>query len=115
EFEVSDDLFSKEDIQKGIMTLVDGETHDRILNTLMQEHELKKKAGGGSAANSMFALSQFGGTAFYTCKVSNDEFGDFYLQELGENNISTNLDNNNREHGVTGKCLVMVSPDAERT
>lgn len=115
EFEVTDDLFSKEKIQKGIMTLVDGKSHDNVLDALTRDHELKKKAGGGSAANSMFALSQFGGQAFYSCKVSNDEYGDFYLQELGENNIHTNLDKNNREQGVTGKCLVMVSPDAERT
>ncbi|MGY8790003.1 MAG: adenosine kinase, partial [Pseudomonadales bacterium] len=71
-------------------------------------------AGGGSAANSIYAISQFGGNTFFSCKVANDEFGDYFVQELGDLNIHTNL-GDDREDGVTGKCLVMVSPDAERT
>lgn len=115
EFEVSNEFFLRNDIQKGIMTLVDGETQEALLEKLQADGDLKKRAGGGSAANSMYATSQFGGNAFYTCKVANDESGDFYLNELGHNNIHTNLDNHNREVGTTGKCLVMVTPDAERT
>lgn len=115
EFEVSDEFFTRNDIQKGIMTLIDGETQEALLEKLMAEGNLRKRAGGGSAANSMYAASQFGGHTFYTCKVASDEFGDFYLQELGHNNIHTNLDNHNRDDGATGKCLVMVTPDAERT
>jgi len=114
EFEVSDDFFEQEKIQKGLMTLVDGESQTVLLNRLMQRYGLKKRAGGGSAANTMYAISQFGGQTFYSCKVASDDFGDFYLQELGSHNISTNL-GKERDYGVTGKCLVMVSPDAERT
>jgi len=114
EFEVTDDFFEQEKIQKGLMTLVDGESQAVLLDRLMQRYGLKKRAGGGSAANTMYAISQFGGKTFYSCKVASDDFGDFYLQELGSHNISTNLDKE-REYGVTGKCLVMVSPDAERT
>ncbi|MDG1851423.1 MAG: adenosine kinase [Gammaproteobacteria bacterium] len=115
EFEVQDDFFTHESIQKGVMTLVDGESQETLLSRLMDKYGLKKRAGGGSAANTMYAISQFGGNTYYACKVSNDEFGDFYLEELGDLNIHTNLDNHNRQEGVTGKCLVMVSPDAERT
>jgi sugar/nucleoside kinase (ribokinase family) len=114
EFEVSDDFFQHENIQKGLMTLVDSESQETLLERLMQRYGLKKRAGGGSAANSMYALSQFGGNTFYSCKVASDEFGDFYLQELGDHNIHTNL-GETRDYGTTGKCLVMVSPDAERT
>lgn len=114
EFEVTDDFFEQEKIQKGLMTLVDGESQAVLLDRLMQRYGLKKRAGGGSAANTMYAISQFGGKSFYSCKVASDDFGDFYLQELGSHNISTNL-GREREYGVTGKCLVMVSPDAERT
>lgn len=114
EFEVSDDFFEHENIQKGIMTLVDAESQDVLLSRLLARFGLKKRAGGGSAANTMYAIAQFGGKTFYTCKVASDEFGDFYVEELGNNNIKTNL-GPEREYGVTGKCLVMVSPDAERT
>ena len=115
EFEVEDSFFEHESIQKGIMTLVDGESQNTLLQRLTARFGLKKRAGGGSAANSIYAVSQFGGNTFFSCKVSNDEFGDFFVEELGHLNIHTNLDQENRETGVTGKCLVMVSPDTERT
>jgi len=114
EFEVSDDFFEHENIQKGLMTLVDGESQETLLQRLMQRFGLRKRAGGGSAANTMYAISQFGGQTYYSCKVASDEFGDFYVQELGDHNIHTNL-GAARDYGTTGKCLVMVSPDAERT
>ena len=115
EFEVKDDFFQHESIQKGLMTLVDGESQSTLLERLMERYGLKKRAGGGSAANTLYAASQFGANTFYTCKVANDEFGDFYLNELGDNNIDTNVGSIRSDDGVTGKCLVMVSPDAERT
>lgn len=114
EFEVEDSFFEHESIQKGIMTLVDGESQDTLLQRLLEKFGLKKRAGGGSAANSIYAISQFGGNTFFSCKVANDEFGDYFVQELGDLNIHTNL-GDDRDDGVTGKCLVMVSPDAERT
>ena len=114
EFEVEDSFFEHESIQKGIMTLVDGESQDTLLQRLMDKFGLKKRAGGGSAANSIYAVSQFGGNTFFSCKVANDEFGDYFVQELGDLNIHTNL-GDDREEGITGKCLVMVSTDAERT
>lgn len=115
EFAVDDQFFAHESIQKGIMTLVDGESQETILDRLQKHYQQRKRSGGGSAANTIYAICQFGGKTFYSCKVANDEPGDFYLQELGDHNIHTNLGNNTREDGVTGKCLVMVSPDAERT
>lgn len=114
EFEVTDDFFAHENIQKGLMTLVDGESQNVLLDRLSQRFGLKKMAGGGSAANTVYAISQFGGNTFYSCKVASDEYGDFYVNELGTLNIHTNL-GKNREYGVTGKCVVMVSPDTERT
>jgi sugar/nucleoside kinase (ribokinase family) len=114
EFEVNDQFLAHEKIQKGLMTLVDGEAQRVLYERLVEKFGVKKRAGGGSAANSMYAISQFGGSAFYTCKVASDEAGDFYVKELGDHNIKTNL-SKERDYGDTGKCLVMVSPDAERT
>ncbi len=114
EFEVTDDFFAHENLQKGVMTLVDGESQATLLARLMERYGLKKRAGGGSAANTLYAASNFGANTFYTCKVADDEDGDFYIRELGDHNIDSNV-HNGQEHGITGKCLVMVSPDAERT
>ena len=59
-------------------------------------------------------MSQFGAKTFFSCKVANDEGGHFYVKELGQHNVETNL-SAEREEGTTGRCLVMVTPDAERT
>lgn len=114
EFEVQDSFFADNNIEKGFMTLIEPEAQQALLDALSKAYPLRKRAGGGSAANSIYALSQFGGNAFFSCKVANDEPGDFYMQELGSLNIDTNL-SAQREAGVTGRCLVMVTPDAERT
>ena len=114
EFDVTDDFLMHEKIQKGLMTLVDGEAQGVLLERLTQRFGFKKRSGGGSSGNTIYALSQFGGKAFFSCKVASDEFGDFYVKELGTLNISTNL-GAARDYGVTGKCVVMTSPDAERT
>lgn len=114
EFEVDDAFFEKNEIEKGLMTLVDEEQQQKILNVLARDYGLTKRAGGGSAANTLYALSQFGGNAFFSCKVANDDTGDFYLEQLGHHNIQTNT-GSQRSEGTTGRCLVMISPDAERT
>lgn len=114
EFEVDDQFFLDAGIEKGFMTLIDENKQQSLLELLIERYGLKKRAGGGSAANSMFALSQFGASVFYSCKVANDEAGHFYMKELGDHNIETNL-GLERPDGVTGRCLVMVTPDAERT
>ncbi|MEX2327124.1 MAG: adenosine kinase, partial [Pseudomonadales bacterium] len=51
---------------------------------------------------------------FYSCKVANDDTGDFFMSDLTTAGVKTNLDNG-REPGITGKCISMVTPDAERT
>ena len=114
EFEVSDSFFTEHAIEKGLMTLVDEETQHRMVDTLTSRYGLIKRAGGGSAANTIVAISQFGGDTFYACKVADDEAGDFYMHDLHAAGVSTRLDQVKGE-GVTGKCMVMVTPDAERT
>lgn len=114
EFLVDDRFLADNGIKKGFMTLIGEDEQNQLLADLFRQYDLKKRAGGGSAANTLYALSQFGGKAFYSCKVANDEQGDFYVSELGNHNIKTNL-SPTREPGTTGRCLVMVTPDAERT
>ncbi len=114
EFEVSESFLAENNIEKGIMSLIEKEQQELLLATLKQRFGLKKRAGGGSAANTIVAISQFGGSTFYACKVADDETGDFYMKDLAIAGVTTKLDQIKGE-GVTGKCLVMVTNDAERT
>jgi fructokinase len=114
EIEVDDGFLANARIEKGVMTLVD-ETRQQQIVTLLDHHRIaSKRASGGSAANSVIATSRFGGSAFYSCKVANDENGRFYLGDLAQAGVDSNF-HGEKEVGVTGKCLVMITPDAERT
>lgn len=112
EIEVTPDFLLKANVEKGVMTLVDQKRQDELL-TQVDGHQHKRSCGG-SAANTIIAVSQFGGRSFYSCKVANDEPGDFYFEDLVSNGVATNL-HGERESGVTGKCMVFITPDADRT
>ena len=114
EYKVTDEFLAAHGLEKSIMTLLDAAQQDSLLNQLNKEFRLEKRAGGGSAANSLVALSQFGGRAFYCCKVANDEAGAFYRHDLENAGVATRLEVQDND-GLTGKCVVMVTPDAERT
>ena len=114
EFEVEDKFFSDVNIEKGMMTLIDEQQLNERLSVLNQRYGLKKRACGGSAANTIIGASYFGAKTFYSCNVANDESGDFYLQDMKAAGVDSNL-SDQRDDGTTGKCIVMVTPDAERT
>ena len=107
------DFLKEHDVEKGLMTLVDEDRQNELLKALNNEN--REMQCGGSAATSVMAVSQFGGKSYYSCKVSNDDFGKFYLKDISENGVDTNLTYETLEDGTTGKCLVLVSPDADRT
>ncbi len=112
EFEIHDEFLSKNNIDKGVMTLVDEQQqHDLICQLDAFDGN---KASGGSAANTLIAVSAMGGSSYYSCKVADDELGHFYLHDLNTAKVDCNMDGKHKD-GITGKCLVMVSPDAERT
>lgn len=108
----NEDLVSM-NIDKGVMTLIDEHQHNHLVNYLGDDHE--KMACGGSAANSLIALSQMGGRAYFSCSVANDITGQFYVSDLKKSGIDTNAHLSMDESGVSGKCLVFVTPDADRT
>ncbi|MBF2056239.1 MAG: adenosine kinase [Cyanobacterium sp. T60_A2020_053] len=112
EFEVTPELLTQLGINKGVMTLMDQTQQQHIINQLPAP---LKQASGGSAANTLVAISQLSGKGFYSCKVANDDSGAFYLQDLIACGLDTNLTRDNRPDGMTGKCLVLVTPDADRT
>ena len=114
EIEVSDQDLLALNIEKGLMTLADNERQQQLIALLEGHLVAAKRASGGSAANTIIAASYFGANAFYSCKVAADENGDFYLNDLENAGVDYHR-TLSRESGDTGKCLVMVTPDAERT
>ena len=114
EYHISDKLLVGLGVEKGMMTLIDDAQLAVLEEQLRNQGELKKQASGGSAANSLIAAANFGAKVFYSCKVADDELGAFYHQDLLDSGVATNLDQI-REPGTTGRCLVMVTDDAERT
>lgn len=101
-------------VAKGVMTLVDEKRQNQLIAYLTDHLVASHKASGGSAANSIIAASYLGCKNVYSCKVANDDNGHFYLTDLHNAGVIT------PEHiqppaGITGKCLVMITPDAERT
>lgn len=111
--EVDSQFLLDHNIEKGLMTLVDEEHQTRVSNAINMNNS--NKQCGGSAANSIIAVSQFGGSSYYSCKVANDELGGFYKNDLKDNGVDSNIHNENLETGITGKCLVMTTEDASRT
>ncbi len=99
-------------IDKGMMTLIDVDHQSELMVYLSDR--LVNRSAGGSAANTVIALAQLGGRGFYTCKVADDELGALYADDLHANGVETNA-RECSEDGYTGRCLVFVTPDADRT
>ena len=113
EFKVSDDFLAEQNLQKGTMQLTDGETQVKLYNNLQASQNYKGQASGGSAANTAVAFGALGASAFYACRVGNDDLGKIYLDGLNEAGIQTSA--KSISEGVTGTCMVLVSEDSERT
>ncbi|SIO25508.1 adenosine kinase [Algoriphagus halophilus] len=113
EFKVNDQFFEANGVEKGLMTLVDEDRQNELMQVI--DTQQAKKQCGGSAGNTVIAISQFGGKSYYSCKVANDEFGHFYMNDMKNAGVNHNLNESNLVEGITGKCLVMVTEDAERT
>tara|TARA_R110002111_G_scaffold194081_1_gene260270 strand:+ start:341 stop:1333 length:993 start_codon:yes stop_codon:yes gene_type:complete len=114
EIEISDAELTILGIEKGVMTLVDEARQLELIKHLDNHLVMAKRASGGSAANTIMAVASFGGKAFQSCKVANDDNGHFYLNDLSSAGVSHNGAGQLPE-GITGKCLVLITPDAERT
>jgi len=101
-------------IEKGVMTLVDQERRNELMALLSDHLVASKRACGGSGANTIIAASYFGAKCFYSCKVAEDDNGRFYLENLADAGVEFAAHIGQNE-GITGKCLVMITPDADRT
>lgn len=111
--EVDHDFFEKNNIEKGVMTLVDEKRQLELMKVI--DMKRSRMSGGGSAGNTVVAVNQFGGKSFYSCLVAKDELGKFFLDDLKRNGVDTSLKHEDCPEGHSGRCLVMTSPDAHRT
>ena len=113
EYEVTDSQLAAMGVDKRHMTLIDAVRRTELLTHLGHVHA--RRTGGGSAGNTVVALAQLGGKAFYSCRVADDELGSFYTQDLIANGVASNLTYTRPPPGQTGSCMVMITPDAERS
>jgi sugar/nucleoside kinase (ribokinase family) len=113
EVEVSDEFLSKAGIDKGVMTLVDEARQAVLLGSLSDESNTMLRKCGGSVCNSVVAASSLGAQTFFSGKVADDEDGQLYIDDL--KGAGVEFHSAGQEPGITGKCLVMVTDDAERT
>ncbi|MEO7105152.1 MAG: adenosine kinase, partial [Rhodoferax sp.] len=113
EYEVTDAQLHAMGVEKRHMTLIDAERKAYLQSLVKDQHS--RRTGGGSAGNTVVALAQLGGKAFYSCRVADDELGNFYRDDLLANGVATNLTHTQSPAGQTGSCMVMVTPDAERS
>lgn len=114
EIEVTDADLVAMRVEKGVMTLVDEARQHELLAHLSNHLVHSRRASGGSAANSIIGIAQFGGSTYYSCRVADDDNGRFYLEDMQAAGVDCFQDRSNLR-GITGKCLVMITPDAERT
>jgi len=113
EYEVSEAQLQAMGVEKRHMTLIDAARRTELLHAVQGLHA--RRAGGGSAANTVVALAQLGGKAFYSCRVANDALGDFFREDLEDKGVHSNLAAGASPAGWTGTCMVLVTPDAERS
>ncbi len=108
---VDDDFISKNNLTKSTMKLIFEESE---FQNLLKNLKIEKTVSGGSVANSIVGLSQLGNKVGFIGKVSNDELGGKYEEGLKKENIEY-FYNKKKEELPTGTCLILVTPDSERT
>lgn len=108
---ISEEEFASLNLEKGGMVLVD----DQVQTALLQrfDHYQPALVSGGSVANSTILLAQLGGNGAFLTSLGNDKYGQHYQNEFKELGIS--LGDVQAGSGNTGTCVVMITPDAERT
>ncbi len=108
--QVSDSEIEELGLKKGTMELIETERGNYILERIKDRE--KKYSCGGSAPNTMITLASLGVRAALAGKVGNDELGDIYRQRLQAQKVISDLV---FDGGDTGSCIVLVTPDHERT
>ncbi len=109
--EVSDDLLGQVGLGKGGMTLLSDDEQKAIVPQVYRH--IVNTESGGSGANTMIGVAQLGGKTAFTSRVGKDEHGRAYRAGLAKQGVEPNLGEG--ETGETGVCLILITPDAQRT
>ncbi len=110
---VTEKFLQENNIEKGVMTLVDDEKQKSIIEKIKNSDKFIQS--GGSVTNSVYTLSQLGGSGYQSFLISDDEHGKLFLEDLNKSGINISDENFYLGEGMTGSCLVLTTPDAERT
>jgi len=108
---VNDDFINKNNLTKSTMKLI---FDDKEFKELLSNLKIEKTVSGGSVANSIVGLSQLGNEVGFIGKVNDDELGSKYEDGLRQENVKY-FYSKKKEELPTGTCLILVTPDSERT
>ncbi len=107
---VDDNFLKENNLEKSTMKLVDEKEFKKLLTNL----KIKETVSGGSVANSIVGLSQLGNKVGFIGKVNDDHLGKKYEKGLKDENV-TFIYSKKKESIPTGTCLILITPDSERT
>ena len=107
---VDDSFIKKNNLTKSTMKLVNEVEFKKLLSTL----KIEETVSGGSVANSIVGLSQLGNKVGFIGKVSDDQLGNSYEEGLKKENVAF-FYSKKKERIPTGTCLILITPDSERT
>jgi len=107
---IEESFLSENNLTKSTMKLVDEVEFRKLLSNL----KIEETIAGGSVANSIVGLSQLGNTVSYIGKVNNDELGNKYEKSLTNEKVKYCYQKK-KESIPTGTCLILITPDSERT
>ena len=107
---VSDEFLIKHSLTKSTMKLIEESEFKKLLSSL----KIEETISGGSVANSMVGLSQLGNEVGFIGKISDDELGKKYEDGLKKEKVKY-LYKKKREKLPSGSCLILITPDSERT
>jgi len=107
---VEESFITKNNLTKGTMKLVDEVEFKKLLSSL----KIEETIAGGSVANSIVGLSQLGNPVSFIGKVNNDELGNKYEKSLTNEKVKYCYQKK-KESIPTGTCLILITPDSERT
>ena len=108
---VEEDFLIKNNLTKSTMKLI---FDDKEFKELLSNLKIEKTVSGGSVANSIVGLSQLGNEVGFIGKVNDDELGSKYEDGLKQENVKY-FYSKKKEELPTGTCLILVTPDSERT
>ena len=108
---VEDNFINQNNLTKGTMKLI---FDDKEFKNLLSSLKIERTISGGSVANSIVGLSQLGNKVGFIGKVSDDELGSKYEDGLKSEKVEY-FYNKKKEELPTGTCLILVTPDSERT